>query len=120
MQLPQIGQTFETSWGFDQTNFDFIMIVGFTKSKKSAICQRCYSKENEEKSNMVYSALQPTKNGFGDKFKMKIQERSNGEISLRGSYPFCNDGKMSSKRLGTFYPTAEGSVYMETNPQFGH
>ena len=120
MQLPVIGQTLETSWGYDQTNYDFIIVLGFTKSNKSAICQRCYTKVNEEKSSMVYSALEPQKVGFGDKFNMKIQEGYKGEVCLRGSYPYCNDGKMSSKRLDTFYPIKEGSVYMETNSQFGH
>jgi hypothetical protein len=120
MQLPAIGQTFYTSWGYDQTNYDFITVIGFTKSQKSAICQRCYTRVNEVKSSMVYSALQPIAESFGDKFKMKISEGYKGEITLRGSYPYCCDGKMENKRLDSFYPTKEGNVYMETNPQFGH
>lgn len=120
MQLPSIGQTFVTSWGYDQTNYDFIMVVGFTKSKKNAICQRCYTRVDEEKSSMVYSALKPIAESFGDKFKMKIQEGYQGEVNLRGSYPYCHDAKMTSKRLDTFHPTIKGRCYHETNPQFGH
>lgn len=118
-QLPEIGQTYQTSWGYDQTNYDFIIVVGFTKSKKRAICQRVRVQSVEDKSSMVYDAQIPTQNTFGDKFLMKMEEY-NGQINLRGSYPFCCTGKMTDKRLDTFYPTEKGRVYHETNSQFGH
>ena len=34
-----IGDLFVTSWGYDQTNYDYIIVIGISSTNKTAICQ---------------------------------------------------------------------------------
>lgn len=116
-----IGKIFYTSWGYDQTNYDFIKVIGLTKSGKSAICQRCYANTIDEESTISTYALQPNGKTFGDKFKMKIGKSSyNCENTLRGSFPYCCDGSMKNKMLATFWECSPKEVYQETRLEYGH
>lgn len=40
----EVGSIFECSWGYDQTNVDFYLVVGLTKSGKSVRVQRIGSR----------------------------------------------------------------------------
>lgn len=116
------GDLFYTSWGYDQTNYDYIVILE-TKGKY-AICQRTSSVHcgTSGTSNIQQPLFCP----FGDKFKMKIQGDYRGALTLRGSYPFLHTGIIKDSfggkntRLDTFYPASEKSVFYETMAEFGH
>ena len=118
------GDLFYTSWGYDQTNYDYICILEI--KGKYAMCQRTSALHLGEsgQSNIQEPLFCP----FGDTFKMKIQGDYRGEITLRGSYPFLHDGKIKvyengtkgNLRLGTFYKAKQGQVFYETMPEFGH
>lgn len=115
-----VGDLFYTSWGYDQTNYDFLVVEGFSKSGKSAYCRMTKANFNPEKSGKTTDALKPKNEAYGDKFMMRI--KSNGkEIRLRGSYPFIYDGDMSKgSRLATFWRVDEDRFYFQTSPGFGH
>lgn len=115
-----IGKTFVHSWGYDQTNYDFIIVIGLTKSGKSARCRRCHTECITSESTMTTNALKPTLEPFGDTFTMRIREGSDGSILLRGSYPYCCDGSMKNKMLGYFFETRPNECYQETRPEYGH
>ena len=113
----KIGDIFYTAWGYDQTNYDYLVVVGFTSSKKSAICQM--AKFDTVGYESCCNVQKPKAEGFGDKFKLRIQE-FHGEVTLRGSYPFI-DGKIKTgKRMGLFRKAKEGETFNETDPVFGH
>ena len=116
---PQIGEVYYTSFGYDETHYHFIKIVGFTASGKSAICQRVYV-ESVEGGNMVYDSIKPTDKVFGPKFKLLIRNRPDYTV-LRGRYPrgIAQNTYMSSEPE-SFFKCEPHHRYMETNPQFGH
>jgi hypothetical protein len=108
------GELFYTVWGYDQTNYEFIIVEKINSSGKTVICRRAKEElvGNTEQSNIQ----KPKPEGFGDKFRMKIED----EETLRGSYPFCSDASMANKRLATFWKVKEGETFYETNPIYGH
>jgi hypothetical protein len=112
------GDLYYTSWGYDQTNYDYIMVLGVSKSGKTVKAQKAKSQYlgSEYQTNKQL----PLQETFGDIFQMKVKEGYSGDIVLRGSYPFCNDGSMEHKRLDTFYKVAEGQTFNETMSEFGH
>ncbi len=112
------GDIFVTSWGYDQTNYDYIVVMEISPSKKTAICQRT-SSLHQGQANQC-NVQEPIFCPFGDKFRMQIRKGYNGDsVNLVGSYPFCYDGE-GSKRKGYFSPHIAGSTYSETMMEFGH
>lgn len=114
-----VGDIYYTSFGYDETHYKFIKVVGFTKSGKSAICKRVYM-ENTGEGNAVYDEVKPTDKTFGQSFKLRIDKGPN-YFTLRGSFPYSFDANPNHLMLSTFFKHVEGRKgYMETNPQFGH
>ncbi len=125
----KIGDVFETSWGYDQTNYNFIIVVGISPSGKTAICQLA---KIEDVGNTAQCNIQkPVAEGYGYKFRMKIEDNKTfNEVCLRGSYPFCSSqvarieesksDEKPSMRLDTFSKVKENEVFYETDSRFGH
>ena len=121
------GDVFQTSWGYDQTNYDYIIIVELSKTGKTAICQlaRCDRVGYSSQCNIQ----KPVAKGYGYKFRMQIKPSYRGNFPcLVGSYPFCAsevecprwEGQKPSLRLDRFSKVNEGEVFYETDSQFGH
>lgn len=111
------GDLFETSWGYDQTNYDFLIVLSISKTGKTAKCQMTSAKNIG--ASGCSDLLEPTQKAYGDIFTMQVRNW-NGDLCLRGSYPYCCDGSMNSSHLGTFSRVENGRVYHETNSMFGH
>ena len=121
-----IGKMFYTSWGYDQTNYDFIIVESISPSGKTAMCKRCAYRRNDELGGMTQDAVKPVPVPFGPAFRMQIK----GDY-LRGSYPYLSrfeedwddESKkdwLKSTRLDTFMEVDESRHYYQTNPMFGH
>jgi len=109
------GDVFVTSWGYDQTNYDFIMVESISPSGKTAICKRAETEYlGAEGQN---DKVRPKYKGYGKSFRMKVDYSS--EYCLRGSYIYCGDEESESKRLDSF-SKAENKEYYPTNGMFGH
>jgi hypothetical protein len=117
-----VGQTFYTSWGYDQTNYDFIVVKSVSPTGKTVVAQRAKLASNKISESGQYWNQIPSSEGFGDEFRLKVDFDGNGEITLRGSYPYASDGRKerSGTRFGYFRPTEPGTSYAETDIQFGH
>lgn len=117
---PKIGDVFYDSWGYDQTQNDFVKIVGFTPSGKTAIVRMVGAKQ------VTGSTVAPTE-PFGPKFKLKIRGGPTSDYgpSLVGSYPFVgksgesDEAFLANKRRGYFSKYTNEPVY-ETPAGFGH
>ena len=115
------GDLYYTSWGYDQTNYDYIAVVEVSKTGKTAKCKRAHSQHmgSSGQSNIQ----KPVLDLFGDVFTMQIKlgnpMYTSGGWYLRGSYPFCCSGT-GSKRLDTFSRVKEDQVFHETDAMFGH
>ncbi len=112
---------FYTSWGYDQTNYDFLKVLSVSKTGKSCKCQMVNATYREHRG--CSDIIEPQQEGYGDIFTMKVQGYKNGEnviTNLRGSYPFCNNGGMESKRLDTFSQHIENDSYSQTDAYSGH
>ena len=112
------GDLFETSWGYDQTNYDFLMVLSVSKTGKTAKCQMVCPKQIGVSGQE--DLLKPTYEAYGDVFNMRIQTGWKGQLQLRGSYPFCNHGLIKDSRLDTFSRVEPDRSYRQTNPMFGH
>lgn len=111
----KIGDMFVTSWGYDQTQHDFIVVVGSSGSGKTVICKRCGVDVS------IDGFRKPNGKVYGKPFRMRIEKNENypNNEYLRGSYPFY-DNNDSAKRLDTFRRVNEGGMYYDTPPGFGH
>jgi hypothetical protein len=107
---------FYTSWGYDQTNYDYIIVVSVSKSGKTVKCRRTSCK------TLGYSAQshiqKPINEPFGEVFQMRVSDWNNAPY-LRGSYPFLHTGE-GSKRLDGFSRAVENDKFHETDSMFGH
>lgn len=115
----QKGDIFFTSWGYDQTNYEYIVVLRVSPSGKTAECQRTSSLHMGTTNSGQSNVQEPIFCPFGDKFQMQIKKGYQGGLCLRGSYPFCCDGT-GSRRLGTFSKVSIGEQFHETDAQFGH
>ena len=112
------GDLFVTSWGYDQTNYDFIVVLSMSATGKTAKCQRAHA-INEGASGQS-DLMKPVNEPFGDVFTMHVRTGYKGDLQLKGSYPFCHNGSMANTRLDRFSRVETGRQYHETNSMFGH
>jgi len=108
----QKGDLYVTSWGYDQTNYDYIAVIEVSPSGKTAICQRTSALHNgtSGQANLQEPIFCP----FGEKFRLQVRDGY-----LTGSYPYCHTGE-GSRRKGYFSKVEEGREYHETMSEFGH
>ncbi len=102
------GDYFYTSWGYDQTNIDYLVVTSVSKSGKTVTCKMVTPIRVGEQG--IEDILMPG-SPHGEPFRMVFRDGR-----LRGSYPFC----LGSKRLDSFYPTTLGETKGQTMSQFGH
>lgn len=107
------GDLYYCSWGYDQTNYDFIVVLGVSKTGKTVTCQRTSALHMGQSSQC--DVLEPIFCPFGDVFNLQVRAGY-----LTGSYPFCNDGSMEHTRMGHFSKHQENNQYFETMAEFGH
>jgi hypothetical protein len=119
METLKRGDLFKTSWGYDQTNYDFIIVEKVSPSGKTAICRR--AKRTIVGNETQHLALKPITEGYGKSFRMKVYLGSiNGEVRLKGSYYYGHSESFNDKRFGYFSKVKEGEEYWETKSEFGH
>ena len=113
------GDLFYCSWGYDQTNYDYIVVMEVSPTGKSVKCQRTHALNmgTECQSNVQEPIFLP----FGDMFRLQVRhyDWTGGEVRLIGSYPFLHTGE-GSKRKGHFSRAKTGQQFHETMSQFGH
>lgn len=115
-QKVKVGDIFYTSWGYDQTNYDYIIVTGVSPTGKTATCRRTSHKTvgHTQQAHKQVPIAQP----FGETFRMKV-DYYRGVVGLRGSYPFLHTGE-GSKRFGSFSKQEKDQVHYETDSMFGH
>ena len=119
----QVGQIFRESWGYDQTQNDFLQVVEVSPTRKTVTCQMIGKKDADE-----YSVVPNPDYQYGPRFRLHIKYFSH-EPRLRGSYPFCSNydytndpsgqGHRGAWREGSFSPFKGKPVY-ETPAYMGH
>ncbi len=102
------GDYFYTSWGYDQTNIDYLVVVSVSPSRKTVLC-RMADAINLGPCGQQDELLPGT--AYGEPFRLHVRDGC-----LVGQYPFCN----GSTRDGYFSRTQFGQTHMETNLMFGH
>ena len=131
------GDIFYTSWGYDQTNVDFIAVMTVSKSGKTAKCLMMKKEPATDPTKSSFTRESRVKPAFsemlraqyprggkklwgGDQFTMKIKREPDGTVYLRGSYPYIKGDAQHGKRLDTFFKHKEGETYYETPHGLGH
>ena len=103
---------FYASWGYDQTNIDYLMVQSVSPTGKTTICRMV--KPLNLGAAGTADALTPS-SCYGEPFRMHIRYYDNS-VSLVGSYPYCQ----GDKKQGYFHPCRLGDIHYQTNPLFGH
>jgi hypothetical protein len=87
-QLPlEVGMFFYESWGYDQTNIDYLEVIEISPTRKTVMCRMVGKKTVQ--SMQQGETTQPDNNYKGPTlFRMKVSAFRDS-ITLRGSYPFC-------------------------------
>lgn len=112
------GDIFYTSWGYDQTNYDYVVVEEVSKTGKTVICRMAKLKSSKA-TGWGTMAQKPSREGFGDRFRLQVR-KYNDEVLLRGSYPYIRGDRSIGMRPGGFMRHKEGKTYFETAPGYGH
>lgn len=107
------GDIFKTSWGYDQTNYDYIAVIEVSATGKTAICQRTDFVHMGQ--SCQTNEQMPVFSPFGEKFTMQVRPG----FRLVGSYPYCHTGE-GSRRHDTFSKVSKFETFHETDSRFGH
>jgi hypothetical protein len=111
--MVKVGDIFVNSWGYDQTNYDYIIVTALSptgktvKARRTGHIDRGYSGQS--------FVQEPTNKPFGETFQLKV-DMWGGEVHLVGSYPFLGTGT-GSKHSGSFSKVEPGQKFQETDPQ---
>jgi len=104
----KVGDIFYESWGYDQTNIDFVKVIGLTKSGKTAICRMMGEKIVSTEGLAPLAEYIVPDGEYGEPFRLRVKVSvHNNELYLVGTYPFCD----ISKRFGYFWRWEERPVY---------
>jgi len=106
------GSYFSTSWGYDQTNIDYIVVISVSQTGKTAICKRANSIFLGHDGG-CQDVLMPG-DSAGDTFIMQVD----ADGGLHGSYPYIIGD--SDKRMGYFHPIKLGEISYQTDAFSGH
>jgi len=103
------GDIFYAVWGYDATNYDFVIVVKVSDTGKTALCQRASSETVRETRGAIEKS--PRKTGYGGTFRLQVRTDRDDAPVLRGSYLFCNN----EKRLAWLHKH-KGGTYSGTHP----
>ena len=95
-----------TSWGYDQTNIDFIKVKELSKTGKTVKAVRIAQKIEKVNEFMSENVLPDPNNELSKPFQLKVSTYKD-KPELRGSYIFCHD----SKRFDYFWIWEGKSLY---------
>ena len=106
------------SWGYNQTNVDFVQIVEVSDSGKTVKAKCCMGKR--QSAGQGSESVAPLGETYGDEFRLHVRE-FNGSPVFRGSYPFIDGDMDEGTRSGSFYPYDKGEKGVhQTAPGYGH
>lgn len=114
------GKVFYSCWGYDQTNYDYVIVDKVSPTGKTALCR--LAKWEDKGAEGHYIVQKPKKEGYGLPFRLRLKY-IDGRPILRGSYPYCSnqaDDPNRSMRKGTFHLANNNETFNETNTIFGH
>lgn len=112
------GAFLYASWGYNQTNVDFVQIIDVSDSGKTVKAKRCTG--TVQSSGKGSESVAPEGETYGDEFRLHVRE-FNGSPVFRGSYPFIKGDMDEGTRSGSFYPYAKGDQGVHrTAPGYGH
>jgi len=117
----RVGVIFYDSWGYDQTQNDFLQVIEVSPTKKTVTCQMIGSKQSD-----THSVVADPEFKYGPLFRLHVKYFSHKPL-LKGTYPFCSNhdyardpvGYKGAWREGSFWPYENKPVY-ETPPNEGH
>ena len=115
------GDVYYTSWGYDQTNYDYVVVESISPTGKTAVCRLAKVKDMGVSGQC--NMQKPINEGYGPEFRLRIEKDSNGEYQLRGSYPYCYNEENptgTGYRLSTLWKVKEDKVFYETDSMYGH
>lgn len=115
----QVGDIYYASWGYEQTNIDWIVIKSVSPTGKTVTAKMTKSRTGENLGS--HDRVFPTKSTYGDEFRLQVRENGSGEnmsYSLVGSYPFLDGKVQSSTRMGYFHKYNRGDTVTETNSYY--
>lgn len=97
-----VGKIFYDSWGYDMTHNDYVVVV--SETEKSCMVQIIGQKKLTGGGYTGEEVPTPEVK-FGVPFRLlkRVQKWGEGNVYLKGSYPYCfPNGRMEDKKMGSF------------------
>jgi hypothetical protein len=105
-----MNNIYVTSWGYDMTINDYIKVL--ENNGKTAKVVKIGMKVVDDNGRGNGRSYPDETRIVGEPFRLRVKKYGEGDIVLRGSYPFT-DGS-TSKRSGTFYKYSGKGDYYNT------
>jgi hypothetical protein len=88
-QLPlKVGDFFYESWGYDQTNIDYLEVMEISPTRKTVMCRMVGKLRDTTEQFSTSDKVTPDNSYRGPTlFRMKVSAFRDG-VTLRGEYPF--------------------------------
>lgn len=115
-QVIGAGSYFYTSWGYDQTNIDYLVVIEVSKTGKTAKCKMV--SPIYVGAEGIEDVLMPA-TAYGQAFTMRVKQFDDGRTYLRGSYPYISN-MPEAKRMDCFFGTNISETRNQTMVGFGH
>jgi len=99
----KVNDIFYGSWGYEQTNIDFVKVIEISKTGKTVKAVSIGQKMIEGSQGFMSEKVAPDPDHIISKqpVTLRIEIRPNEDTVLRGSYHYSVDG--TSKHLGTLW-----------------
>lgn len=97
----KVGDVFYTSWGYDQTNIDFIKVVKISPTGKTVKAVLIGQKIDKLHKFMAEDVVADPDREVSEPFQLKVSVKESGEITLHGSYVYIANS--DHKHFGYFW-----------------
>jgi len=108
------GSHLYTTWGYDQTNVDFVKVIDISKTGKTLKCKMASRKYLEVEDAAPHEVVVPGE-AYGETFSLRVRESKDGKLTIVGSYPFAR----GAKRRG-YFSKWDRKYALQTMKEFGH
>lgn len=87
----EVGMFFYESWGYDQTNIDYLEVMQISPTRKTVMCRMIGKHRDYAEGTATSDKVTPDNSYRGPSlFRLKVSS-FHGEITLRGSYPLSEN-----------------------------
>jgi hypothetical protein len=111
----KVGDVFSMSWGYDQTNWNFVVVTRISSTGKTAFVKKCGADHvDDEGGHFTVDSIVPNGKPIDDReYRMKIEQDYKGEKPQ-----LCGSADFYEARIWSLVESDE--IFRPTSLGFGH